>query len=212
MRITIQNMARSNRLIVLTGLVILLSSCAGLERSQLDTEALDSSAQRAQINNLQHWKILGKLGIRTPDKAISATVNWTQTDNYFDIFLSGPLGQGSTRIEGSDGDVSLHTNDQRPLRAASPEELLYQTVGWQLPISDLKYWVRGIAAPNHHVDQLERNTDGTISLLAQQGWTITYTRYQIEHQLLLPARLVITRDKIRLTFIIKNWQLTPWIL
>lgn len=197
------------RAMTLLGMVLLLSSCAGFDQSPSTAAPPVSPKELKQVSELKQWTLIGKVGIRTSDEASSAIINWSQQQNHFDIFLSGPLGQGSTRIQGRDGNVSMYRNGEDPLWAESPEELLYKSLGWQLPISELKYWIRGIAAPGSPVTHQLWHDNGTTQALQQQGWHIEYSRYQRQQQLPLPSRLIITRDSIKLTFIIKKWQLTP---
>ena len=41
----------------------------------------------------------------------------------------------------------LQTSDGKRYNAASPEQLLAEQWGFHLPVSNMKYWVRGLPVP-----------------------------------------------------------------
>ncbi|NIB40141.1 outer membrane lipoprotein LolB [Pseudomaricurvus alkylphenolicus] len=159
------------------------------------------------LAELQQWQLKGKLGIRAPGQSGSAYFDWRQEIEHYRIQLTGPFGQGATRIVGRDGGVTLEQGDQPPLHADTPEALMYDAMGWWLPVSELHYWVRGLPAPNSAFDEIRDETTGLLQQLQQRGWTLNYKRFEQQGPWQLPARLTASRDQIRLTFIIKDWQL-----
>lgn len=183
----------------------LLSACTGLQRP--DAPSISSAAH--DLAQLQHWQLRGKLGLRSEQHSASLSLNWTQTAGHFDIYLSGPLGQGGTRIKGDRQQVELQRAGEARQTAASPEALMYANLGWWLPVSELPYWVRGIASPLSPVEARSTNPDGSLAALTQNGWRIDYSAYQPVPPYRLPARLSIQRDEVRATLLIKHWQLQP---
>lgn len=152
---------------------------------------------------LSHWQLSGKLGIRSQQKTQSAYLNWQQCGEFFDIRLSGPLGQGGARLKGSGQAVTLQTADNTS-SASDPEQLLQQQLGWSMPISQLHYWVRGIPSPNQDYQRTPGN-DG----FEQAGWHISYQRLQKVGKLTLPAKAIASHPRLKLTLLLKNWQLDP---
>jgi len=69
----------------------------------------------------------------------------------------------------------------------------------------MRYWVRGIASPDSVASRIEYNPDGTVALIEQRGWLISYPRYQELEGLRLPAKIVANRDALKLTIILKRW-------
>ena len=168
----------------------------------------------ARLQGLQHWQLNGKLGVRiaeegaeSPPRGGSAYLHWQQHPDDYAIRLSGPLGQGTTWIKGSPAGVYLEQAGQAPLRADTPEALVSQTLGWDLPISDLFYWVRGIPAPRAPVAGLEKNDSGSLSQLEQSGWQLAFSRYNAVGPWQLPGKIVAVRGGLRLTLIIKDWAI-----
>jgi len=177
----------------------LLPGCSVFQTAPTTASMPGSAAQ------LMDWHISGKAGIRLRNEAHSAYVEWTQHDDSFDLLLFGPLGQGKSRLRGDQRTVSLETASGETWHDTSPETLLERLYGWQLPVSRAQYWVKGLAAPDSSAS-VQRNADGSLSHLEQDGWIIDYLSYQPPSPALLPQKLVMRYDGVRVTLIIKQWQ------
>ena len=82
------------------GILLTLSGCSYFSsQEQLSGSGQPSAwqAHKQQLTPIDAWQINGKLGIRSAKDSGSAVLFWLQRQDYFDIHLSGPLGQGSTR-------------------------------------------------------------------------------------------------------------------
>lgn len=187
-------------------MVSLLGACSLFQTAEKSAPMPDNSAA------LLHWHISGKVGIRLPDAAHSAYVEWTQHANAFDVLLFGPLGQGKSRLLGKPGKVQLNLANGDTWKDTSPEALLNRLYGWQLPVSRAQYWVKGLAAPGMPA-VTQFNADGTLAHLEQDGWSIDYLEYGPQAQgtapIRLPQRLVMRYDNVRVTLVIKQWQALP---
>lgn len=159
------------------------------------------------LGNIDQWQVQGKLGVRLPNNSGSVYFNWKQRPDDFAIHLSGPLGQGTTWIRGDDDRVSLEQADQPPIFAATPEALMNKSLGWWLPISQLYYWIRGIASPDSAATEQAHFDDGSLQRLEQDGWQLEYSRYKTVSGWPLPTKVIARQQDIKLTFIIKNWKL-----
>lgn len=217
----------SLRLPLLACIALLLSACASQmpdQSSQLPpipaAPSIQSQWQEYQqlLGSLEFWNLEGKLGIRTPNDSGSAHLNWKQRPEQFAIHLSGPLGQGSIWIRGDDTQVSLERSGEETLYATTPEQLMYNAMGWWLPVSDLHFWVKGIPAPDTPIEEQQRNDDGTLMSLTQNQWQLSYSRYQQSKGWYLPTKVIARhfpagqQDAIKLTLIIKDWQLNGFPL
>lgn len=152
-----------------------------------------------------HWRLLGKLGIRTEDARHSARVNWQQQGNNYQIQLSGPFGAGAVKLARDDNGVTLQQSGHATQHAPSANELLQDNLGWSLPVAAASYWVRALPAPGIDA-QLQHDTDGRISQITQLGWQFNY-RYKDAQ----PYRITLTplAYNATLTLIIKQWQTIP---
>lgn len=196
------------KLITLCGLLILLAGCQSNSALVGGTGSAKVWQQHAsQLKQLESWELQGKLGIRSSAQNASASLFWLQRQDYYDIRVSGPLGQGSARLQGHQGKSLLIAEGQQR-QASSPEQLMQQELGWSLPVSNLHWWVRGLPAPNQPY-QLELGPDSLPQQLTQSGWTLHYARHQSHAGLQLPGTIRLQGPQLQATLVIKQWQPRP---
>ncbi len=121
------------------------------------------------------WGFSGKISIKVNTSNQNANLLWENVGNDYKILLYGPLGQGKISIEKVGEQLSLK-KDGKVHYADSPEALLFDTTGLELPISSLAYWVRGLTNPEFDAE-ISESFDGKIESIAQHGWNIRYTSY-----------------------------------
>lgn len=172
----------------------------------------DWSERQLQLEQLTRWEVAGKLGVRVPGDNGSATLRWRQVNADYTLDLSGPLGSGRVAITGKPGRVTLLQAGEEPVSATTAEELILYSTGWTIPVAQLTYWVRALPAPNEEIILYEKNAADQLTLLEQAGWRIRYSDYQTvrggKHNVLLPNRVVAEYDDVRLTLVIREWQLS----
>ncbi|MBA4503203.1 lipoprotein insertase outer membrane protein LolB [Marinobacterium marinum] len=180
-------------------LTALLGGCS-LTPSQQLGPTLTIDPEQAQ--QLQQWSAEGRIGIRWTEDSQSANLDWEQNLDRYQIRLSGPLGQGGLRITGSDQSVTLQrSGDDQTHQAPTPEALMQQLLGWHLPLTQAQYWIRGIPAPDTQAHPLT----GPVTGFIQSGWQIEYTRLTQAIGRVLPEKLRLSRDDLRITVIINTW-------
>ncbi len=182
----------------------MLSACS-LWQTQEITDTDWQTHQKA-LSTLRQWTVQGKLGIRTAEQSLSATLNWQQTQEDYRIQLAGPLGQGKVIIDGKPGAIQLLQAGQSPLLADDPEQLLEQQLGWHLPINQAVFWIRGLPDPSLAIET-QQLTQGVLTQLEQGGWQLQFSRYQLYENKQLPGKILLQRPKLKITLILKSWQL-----
>lgn len=182
-------------------LVLLQSGCA----SMLPTGGKDTL--QSQLNKVQHWQVRGKMSVRTPDDSATGYLDWKQNKREFDIYIAGPLGQGATRLSGDKNRAELTLPGwDSPRDAKSPEELMLLYLGWNFPVSDIRYWVKGQPSPGANA-ATEFDDTGLLSKMTQHGWEITYKRYSRQNGYWLPGLVKVSGHDFRFTFSIREWTL-----
>ena len=196
------------RLATLLVFLAVLAGCAAQQPREL-MEGLGNPAQwqahKVQISQIDGWQITGKMGLKTPGESGSATVQWLQRQSYFDIRLSGPLGQGASRLTGRPGATELEVANQGRFSADSPEALLQEQLGWQLPVTHLLWWVRGLPEPDSR-SQLILDADSRLARLTQEEWRVDYLGYLEQDGFALPSRLKLYGPDLEITLVIKDWR------
>lgn len=175
----------------------LLSGCGGLQ-----TRQSESSQAFAANRSLTDWQLSGRIGVRSDASAHSGYLNWTQCGTRFEIRINGPLGSGAVKLLGDANRVTLYEGDQPPLSASTPEQLLADTYGWDLPLSHLQFWIRGIPDPAIRATAAQQG-------FRQAGWQLSYPRQTSIDHLTLPAKAVASNGATRVTLVMQGWQLTP---
>jgi len=158
-----------------------------------------------RVAALDNWALDGKIGIRTAAESHSARLQWQQHPSDYQILLSGPLGQGGARIEGSGEGVVIDVAGEGRYAARSPEQLLQQLLGWSFPVSEANYWIRGLPAPGLPYTPTFR--ENRLETLEQGGWMIHYSGYSQDAGPGLPERITLQRADLSIRIIIKDWEL-----
>lgn len=142
----------------------------------------------------ERWQLSGKIGLRAPQLAESAYVNWRQCGDRFAVRISGPLGQTVARIDGRGEQLTLQFEGRESVTTSEPELLMQQQLGWSLPIRALRYWVRAQAAPGGDAELSGPSQQP--NALHQQNWQVDYLAYHQNGATILPAKLRLSRDAL----------------
>ena len=162
---------------------------------------------RNSLQSLDSWEMRGRVDVRYNDESNTPRIRWSQQASQYNIRLWGTLNAGNTIITGTPGRVTLEQGNDI-LTAATAEDLILQQLGYELPVSYLEYWVKGIPSPASRFEA-EFNELNQLQTLRQDGWTITYSDLRQYDDLSLPRRVEVTRPQndIRLRFIGLSWNL-----
>ena len=193
------------RLLLTLLTLALLAGCAGRTPApDVERSAGQWQDQAERTEALDTWIIAARVGLRTPEDATSANLDWSQHAHYYRMLLSGPFGSGRSTLEGREGRFSLTTSEGR-FEAETPEALMEEQLGWSLPVGALQDWVRGL--PGERSDyRLEEDEHGFPLRLAQDGWVIDYRDWTRAEGLWLPRRVVMNYGDLRVTLVVTEWR------
>lgn len=201
---------------------ILLSGCETFTSKQasqpLPPEQNIAQQHLVSLQHIKQWSTEGKIKLKVNQSAHSAAFNWKQFNNNYSIHFFGPFGLGSTWLRRTSKGVTLESPNKPIQHAANPEELLFDQTGWQVPISNLQYWIKGQPAPAIPVENAVLDTSGAYLSFEQQGWQLLFSRHHISHNqtqptgqalssVKLPGKLVATRDNLKVLAVLKKWEL-----
>ena len=192
-------MGRMLRLVLLG---TFLSNCAIAPPA---SENSDWSRQRDQLQKLNSWELRGRVNVRYDNESHTPRIIWLQQNVDYNIRLWGTFNAGATEIVGRPGFVTME-NDGQMLSANSPEDLILEQLGYELPVSQLNYWIKGLPAPDSEA-QLAFNELNQLTTIQQADWTINLSDMRQYGALSLPRRVELTRPRnaIRLRFIGLDW-------
>ena len=183
----------------------LMASCTTLPQKPLPVN-YSWQTRATLLARLQNWELKGKIGIQTAEEAGSASIDWQQRGNEFTVSLYGPLGAHAIKLIGRPGQAIIQTADGKQYTATNPEQLLSQQTGWHLPVSYLRYWVRGLPVPNlPYQSQFDMNH--RLNVLIQQGWLIQFLSYTRSGSLDLPTKIYISSSLLKTKLAIYDWRI-----
>lgn len=183
------------------GLVGALALASLLSACSLQPQVVAPTADAQAATDLWHWQVQGKLAVSRGQNSDSANLTWQQQGANYSIRVFGPLGQGAAQLEGEPFYVRLTSSNGEVFEAASPENLAFLNRDWQLPLSNLVYWVRGLPAPGQ-VTWLAENQ------IEQEGWQVQWRRLTQVDDYVLPSLLVVKKDGVSLRLALNKWNLT----
>jgi outer membrane lipoprotein LolB len=150
---------------------LLLGGCAQVETSP---------ARQAEFD------LAGRLAVRYGEESFTGNIAWRHAEDFDEMLITTPLGQGAARIVREGDQVTLTTAEPREYYAVDVESLTERVLGFRLPLGGLADWVRGRPSPD----------------LEQRGWRVEYQ----EHAGELPSRLRLLYPGIELRLIISRWK------
>jgi outer membrane lipoprotein LolB len=203
-----QSPVRCFRAALLLAVALQLGSCATTpELIPLESSDTASSwvLRQDALNQLSQWALDGRLAVSADGQGWYAGLDWRQTGAAYHLELRGPLGQGRLWIDGDAGGVAVVAGDGTVNRGPSAEQLLASAYGWRLPISGLRYWVRGLPDPDTAINQLSLDPLGRLERLHQAGWRIAYSAYQDLAGVDLPGKITIDGHGLSLRLVVDEW-------
>jgi len=184
---------------------LLVTACGSIAPPAMENNSW--VAHRNQLQELDSWQLSGRVNVRYNNESHTPRIRWQQQEVEYNIRLWGTFNAGNTTIVGRPGFVTME-NDGNVLTANRPEDLILEQLGYELPVSYLEYWIRGLPAPESNAD-LIFNELNQLSQMTQDGWTISYTDPRQYGAISLPRWVEVTRPRndIRLRFFGLNWTL-----
>lgn len=198
---------RTARYFIIIALIISVSACKTMPASTSPQPKTANAKERSLIlSRITSWQLSGKIAAITARDSGSASIDWMQRGSQYNISLMGPLGSHAVKLKGRPGLVTLDTAEGKHFSAATPETLLAQQLGWSLPVSYLKYWIRGLPVPGlpHH-DILDNNQ--RLQQLVQGGWNVQFINYENAGIVDLPERIHITSSALKVKIVIYDWKI-----
>lgn len=205
-------------------LVSLLSACATQRSVQVQEVTMpaeqigevakvktESDALRAYHDNakyvkrLTNWKITGAIAAKHGSEGWQARVIWREeSPQEFSGRLYAYFSPEQVVIKGKPGKVILFDEKGQQFEDRSIENMIKKSTGWRIPMDQLRYWVRGIAAPNS-TSKVRFNKEGRITSMKQSGWALRYKDYVSISGYVLPKKVELVSGDLRVRLVISKW-------
>jgi outer membrane lipoprotein LolB len=160
---------------------------------------------RPQVDAGIDFRLRGKIAVRGPGDAFSASFDWIQMGEAFDIELWGPLGQGRVHLSGDGTRLTVTDPRGATVTGVGAEPLMASKLGWSVPIAALPYWVRGRYDPGNAFAGERWAADGGLAGFKQLGWTVEVSGWRESALGRVPARIVAVQPERRIVIVCKEW-------
>lgn len=192
-------------------LVAALASCGSMPAESLLPESsqdeIDQLLEQRQqkLQAISRWQLDARFSFVTDSEAWSGKLHWQQQpNNEYLIQFSDPAGQGAVQLLGDGQMVELRLADGNTYQAEDADTLLRQETDWNLPITSLWYWIRGVPDPGLPLKS-ELDAQGLPVKFDQNGWRVIYQSYLQVDNRSFPRKIVIEQAALKLKLIIMNW-------
>jgi outer membrane lipoprotein LolB len=196
------------KLLLLVGMGLLLSACMTTRRapmSQAPSAVPAPWEQRlAALQQLETWKLDGRAAVAVGTQGWQASLEWHEQGAMAEVHLAGPFGVGALTLKRTPDGLSL--NGAPPSDAVVAQ--LQERLGFELPLDRLRYWLLGVPAPDTAFE-LVRDERERAKQVTQAGWQVDYEKYMAVAGDVLPARLVLTREGVRVRIVVDHWEGLP---
>lgn len=185
--------------------LLLLSGCASRPTTGLQTTStFEWEEQTTAAQQLQRWEFSGRAAIRSLQESGTVSLDWQQEGDDYVLHISGAFGVGNTRIVGKPRIVMVTANGQTMV-GRSPEQMILELTGLEIPVKPMRYWVLGAPSPESDFQAMYQPS-GELAILEQDGWKVEYPQARCqEGDYLLPTRIKLSRDNLSITLIISDW-------
>ncbi|WP_296228344.1 lipoprotein insertase outer membrane protein LolB [Ralstonia sp. UBA689] len=101
---------------------------------------------------------------------------WRERGTDVQLELMSPLGQTLAIVSQSPQGATLELPNQPPRRAPEVDTLMQDALGFSLPVSGLRDWLRARPAPDTPA-RVARDAQSRPETIVQNGWTVHYVAW-----------------------------------
>jgi outer membrane lipoprotein LolB len=160
-------------------------------------------------DQLNQWDLTAKFSVSTKDGTESVIIRWILNPDEERLDVLSPTGSVVAQLTMTESEARLKTDDRETV-AKDADTLFKDVMDISLPVNALRYWVRGLDSPDLPLESVEKDGEGRITELSQDGWQLAYNgNISIEsgsHRFEVPRRLTATRGDIEIRWASTEWQ------
>lgn len=123
----------------------------------------------------------GRFAVRYADQSgetrnAYGNFSWDEQADAITLSLRNPLGSVLAIVVATPTSATLELPNQAPRTASNVEDLMQASLGFPMPVSGLRYWLRDQVAPQSHA-KTATDANGRITQIVQDGWQIDYVAF-----------------------------------
>ena len=164
-------------------------------------------ARRAELQQRPHYEVKGRVAVAAGGEGFNAHLHWVQEGPRTQLQLAGPLGAGGVQVSAEGDHLTIVDAHGKHLSANAAKAQLHDRLGFDPPLSSLRFWMLGVPDPGQPAGQEVLGDDLLhLAQLQQSGWQIDYTAYMpAGGGESLPAKVTLQRADVRVRLIVDSW-------
>jgi len=185
--------------------LLALAACAPVRVRETPAALAAQDAREAKLAPLAHWALSAHIGVSNGRDGGSGDLTWEQNGDAFHFTVRAPVTGKTWTLIGDAGLAVLEGVDPQPDEDTDAQRLLHDRLGWDVPLADLRAWVRGLraSASSASVQYDERNLPAVIE---QDGWRVEYRDWFADRDPAMPRKVFASRADARVRMVIENWK------
>jgi outer membrane lipoprotein LolB len=190
-------------LVALFALTLAFSGCKTLPPQTVASVPWD--VRRVQLQAREQFDLSGRIAVAAANEGFSAKLRWEQQGERSNVALDGPLGVGGVRILTNGTSLTVMNARGEQLDSETAHAELAARLGFEPPLSSLRYWVLGVPDPAYPAEEVLDDQQRLVTL-RQEGWLIEYTGYSAVNGHWLPSRMTLRRNDVRVRLLVDRWN------
>jgi outer membrane lipoprotein LolB len=183
-----------------------LAACAPVRVKESAETNTAQTAREAKLAPITRWTLTAHIGVSDGKDGGSGELVWKQNGDAFDFTVHAPVTGKTWKLSGDSSHATLEGVDPQPDTGRSPDRLLKDRLGWDVPLAQLSDWVRGLrakgSAPNTTYD-----AQNLPAVIVQDGWKVEYRDWFTDRNPSLPKKVFATRGNSRVRVSIEEWSI-----
>jgi outer membrane lipoprotein LolB len=191
--------------------VAVVAGCRTVPLQQPPAASQPWDVTRPELQARDHFGLKGRVAVAAGKEGFNAGLRWTQEGTRSQVSLEGPLGAGGVQITADGDNLSIVTAHGDHLDSDAARAELASRLGFDPPLSSLRYWVLGVPDPATPAKETLDPQQQRLQSLEQNGWQIDYGGYAPDGKgptssVWLPARMTVRRAGVRVRLIVDGWN------
>jgi outer membrane lipoprotein LolB len=185
--------------------LLLLVACAPVRVRENPAALVAQSAREGSLAPRLHWKITAHIAVSNGKDGGSGELEWHQEGASYTFTVRAPVTGRTWKLSGDAQHAVLEGVEQQVLTGADPERLLRERLGWDVPLTDLTAWIRGLRAAGMPA-AVQYDEQNRPALIEQDRWKIEYRDWFDDRNPPLPRKVFASRGDARVRVAISQWS------
>lgn len=184
--------------------LLLLAGCAPLRVRENPVTLAAQSAREDALAPRLHWTITAHIAVSNGKDGGSGELEWHQAGASYTFTVRAPVTGRTWKLSGDTQHAVLEGVEQQALTGTDPERLLHERLGWDVPLTDLTAWIRGLRAAGMPA-AVQYDEQNRPAVIEQGGWKIEYRDWFDDRNPPLPRKVFASRGDARVRVAIESW-------